>query len=59
MVGAVVVAQYLQIMPVKNTNNLSPETLYFLPLNAPKCVWWPGLQRSPDVLAGLKGRREG
>jgi len=35
----------------------------FLPLNAPKCIWWPGsaqtrwgsLQRSPDPLAELRG----
>jgi len=30
---------------LKNTRNLSPYAL-FLPLNAPKCVWWPGSART-------------
>jgi len=44
-----------------------PETLHFLPLNAPKCVWWPGstwtrwgsLERSPRPPSWIKGREGG
>ena len=48
-----------------NTRKWCPEMCYFLPQNAPKCVWRPGgppgpagsliLQPSPDPLAEFKG----